>query len=165
MTKGRWISSILMASALGLAQSSASLAKGKRPSRCYAMRVGAAALPNGRNARHWSGAAFSAAEAQDLELEVLLPEALSSLPVQIKVFTPKGSLYQVLDAGEDPRSAQSKRERHRRTGRDSRSLVARFPVAGTQITTYALFGEWRAEVYVDGAETPCTRPLQFVIDP
>jgi hypothetical protein len=37
-------------------------------------------------------------------------------------------------------------------------------MAGTPVVTNALFGEWRAEVYLDGAETPCVRPLEFVIE-
>jgi len=84
------------------------------------------------------------------------------LPVHVKLFTPRGSLYQVLQAKAD---AESTSTAARRRGRSARALVALVPVAGTQITTYALFGEWRAEVYLDAADAPCTRTLEFVIEP
>jgi hypothetical protein len=33
------------------------------------------------------------------------------------------------------------------------------------VTTYAMYGEWRAEAYIGDADAPCVRPLEFVIEP
>jgi hypothetical protein len=107
----------------------------------------------------------SASESRDLRVEVSLPESLSSLPVQVKLFTPRGRLYQVLQARADAESTSSAARNGRRSSRETRTLAALVPVAGTQITTHALFGEWRAEVYVGDATAPCARPLEFVIGP
>jgi hypothetical protein len=158
MTGIRFASVLLLATlALG-----ASAFAERRSGRCHAVRVrpGEAEGRNGNNGR--SGRAFSATAAKDLVIEVSIPDAAASLPVQVKLFTPRGRLFQVIDA----RAAESETTDARGRGRRGRgrTLSALFPVAGTPIVTNALFGEWRAEVYVDGAETPCVRPLEFVIE-
>jgi hypothetical protein len=132
----------------------------KRVDRCYEVRV----EPTDSGARRSRTAVVSASESQDLRIEVWLPEQLSSLPVQVKLFTPRGRLYQIVPAtaAAEPPSRARKRVRPARRGS---FLTAVVPLAGTQVTTYALFGPWRAEVYLDEAESPCTRPLEFVIEP
>jgi len=159
-----WAPLLLIASALDVAGAPKAFAGGTPPGRCYAVNVDAADSPTRLDGRR-RAPALSARAAKDLEIEVLLSESGATRPVQVKLFTPRGRLYQVLDAvaGESPASAR--RGRRPRARRQERPLVARFPVAGTQITTHALFGEWRAEVYLDGAEAPCIRPLKFVINP
>ena len=151
MTASRWArwNLLLLLATLGAAV--AASANG-RSDRCYPIRVRAADAEN-------RSRVFSAAAAKDLVIEVAVPDEAASRPVRVKLFTPRGALYQVLEtsAGED--GAESGRRRRR-----GRTLTARFPVAGTHVTTFALFGEWRAEAYLEGAETACTRPLKFVIE-
>jgi hypothetical protein len=150
------------------------VAEGRRAGRCYAIRIDAAGSsdegdPHAHRERERdrdhrrNGSALSATEAKDLEIQISVSEDAAIRPVRIKLFTPRGKLYQVLDAVADLEAPEA--SGHRRSRRNERSLVARFPVAGTQITTHALFGEWRAEVYLDGFETPCSRPLEFALEP
>lgn len=134
--------------------------------RCSGIRVEAATAdesgPASRRSR--STSVFSAAEVKDLRVEVLLRERNAAEPVSVKLFTPRGRLYQVLDLVAVP---PTEAERSARRGRSSRStfvrLSANFPVAGTQITNFDLFGEWRAEPYLGSSETSCARPLEFEI--
>jgi len=164
MNGWRWAWLLLVAAALGVAYGRDSFADGKRSARCHEVRVRAAdSAPRLDRRRH--GPVFSAREAKDLELEVLLSEDDASGPVKVKLFSPRGRLYQILDATADEAPAAERDGRRPRWRRQVRSLVARFPVAGTQVTAHALFGEWRAEVYLDGAETPCIRPVKFVLEP
>jgi hypothetical protein len=151
---------LLVAAAFGVADGPQAYADRKRSDRCYTVRVRAADSPGERDRRRHKPV-FSAGEAKDLTIEVTLSEDAATRPVQVKLFTPRGRLYQVLDAvAEGNRTARPTRSR-----RHERILVAQLPVAGTQVTAHALFGEWRAEVHLDGAETPCIRPLSFVIEP
>ena len=164
MNRWGWASLLLIAAAFDVADGPKAFADGKRSGRCYAVRVGAAdSRPRQDRSRH--APVLSAGEVKDLEIEVLLSEDDATRPVQVKLFNPRGRLYQVLDAVANESPATAREGRRPRARREVRSLVARFPVAGTQITTHGLFGEWRAEVYLDGAEAPCTRPLRFVIKP
>ncbi len=159
MRNWRWAAIVLAVTALDVARPAEPAPARKKANRCYGVRVESAASPSsGRG----SETVFSAGESKDLRFVVSLPEELASSPVHVKLFTPRGSLYQVLQAKAD---ADSTASAARRRSRFARSLVAVLPVAGTQITTFALFGEWRAEVYLDAAETLCTRPLEFVIEP
>jgi hypothetical protein len=159
MRRWRWVSLILMATAVSAARPAEARHR-KRADRCYEVRV----QPTDSGDRRGRTAVVSASESQDLHIEVWLPEKLSSLPVQIKLFTPRGRLYQVVTAtaAEPPSRVGKKRVRSASRGSFLTALV---PLAGTQITTYALFGPWRAEAYLDEADSPCTRPLEFVIEP
>jgi hypothetical protein len=161
MTRGRWISIVLVATALDVARP-AEASQRKRAHRCHDARVEPA---DPRSDRRGRTTAVSARESGDLRIQVSLPGELSGLPVQVKLFTPRGRLYQILQATADAASTSEATKGPRRSPHRGRSLAALVPLAGTQITTYALFGEWRAEFYLDGAESPCTRPLEFVIEP
>lgn len=160
MNSWRWAALLLVAAAFGVADGPKAFADRKRSDRCYSVRVRAADSPGERDRRR-QRPVLSASEAKDLTIEVSLSEDAASRPVQVKLFSPRGRLYQVLDAVAD----ENPTARPRRSRRHERSLVARFPVAGTQITAHGLYGEWRAEVHLDGTETPCIRPLTFVIEP
>ncbi len=157
MRSWRWAAIVLAAAALEVARPAETSAAGRKANRCYGVRVESAVS---RSDRRGSATAFSASESKDLRLLVSLPEKLSSLPIQVKLFTPRGSLYQVLEATAD--GVSTSRGRSKRGARD---LAAVLPVSGTHITTFELFGEWRAEAYLDGSAAPCTRPLEFVIEP
>lgn len=162
----RWASFVLIAAAVNGVQSPDSFSeeRGARPGRCYAMRVGAVdSLENHDQGNRAS--VFSVRNVKDLQIEVSLSAEAASWPVRVRLFTPRGKLYQVLHAVAEPQPASEAGRNRRRSRRHMRSLVARFPVAGTQITSYALFGEWRAEAYLNDAESPCIHPLEFVIEP
>jgi hypothetical protein len=158
MTGLRFVSLLLLAI---LAMGASAFAE-RGSGRCYAVRVHPAEAEgrNGNNGR--SGRSISATAAKDLVIEVSVPDAAASSPVQVKLFTPRGRLYQVIEAHAGESEMLDGGGRGRR-GR-GRTLEALFPMAGTPVVTNALFGEWRAEVYLDGAETPCLRPLEFVIE-
>jgi hypothetical protein len=162
MRYGRWVSIVLAATAFLAARPAESAGK-KRDNRCYGLRVDTEESRSTRRGRPAS--VVSANESRDLRLEVSLPESLSSLPVEVKLFTPRGRLYQVLQATADAESTSTAAKNRRRSNRETRTLAALVPLAGTQITTHALFGEWRAEVYLGDAAAPCARPLEFVIEP
>ena len=162
MRSWRWAAIVLAATALDVARPAEPSADRKPANRCYGVRVDSA---DSRSNRRGRTTVISATESRDLRLEVSLPEKLSSLPVHVKLFTPRGRLYQVLQATAGAESTSRAAKSRRRSARDARTLAALFPVAGTQITTFALFGEWRAEVYLDDDAAPCTRPLEFVIEP
>lgn len=161
MNVGRLATVLLMGAALQVAADAR--ADETRSGRCYGVRVRAAGSPGERNGRRHTPV-LSAAEAKDLAFVVSISADAASRPVQVRLFSPRGRLYQVLDALVDENTTEGV-EGRRRSRRHVRSLVARLPVSGTQITTYAMFGTWRAEVYLDGADTPCTRPMEFVIEP
>jgi hypothetical protein len=160
----RWALWAGIAIVLEVAYAPGSFAEPKAPRRCYAIRVDAADTAGSRSPGRSRGrqeSVFSAGESKDLEIGISVSDAAATLPVRVKLFTPRGKLYQVLDAAAELSSDDGNRRSRRRT----RALAARFPVAGTQVTSYALFGEWRAEVYLDGSEAPCAQPLEFVIEP
>jgi len=162
MRSWRWAAIVLAATALEVARPAEPSAARKKANRCYGVRVESADSTINRRGRT---TVFSASESKDLRLVVSLPEELSSLPVHVKLFTPRGPLYQVLQATADAESTSRAARSRGRSGRGVRVLAALVPVAGTHITTFALFGEWRAEVYLEGSDAPCTRPLEFVIEP
>jgi hypothetical protein len=105
---------------------------------------------------------FSATDVLDLELHVILPAAYTNNNLELKLYTPKGHLYQTLkiDAlAAGGAAAESARRRR------FELLSARLPVAGTTIVNSSLYGIWKAEAYFEGAASPCTRPRRFLIRP
>jgi hypothetical protein len=102
---------------------------------------------------------FSASEVLDLRFLVLVPNDDPS-PLYLKLFTPKGHLYQKLRVSLEPVSVEANRQRRRSR---YRWVSASLPVAGTTIATSSLYGRWRAEAYVEGENAPCTQPRSFVI--
>jgi hypothetical protein len=130
-------------------------------------------------------ASFSATKILDLEIGALMNRRLTGDHVlEIKVFTPRGHLYQSFSvpfSGAVTRAAAAPRmrqvdgypqpmaEQPVRTVRDAgqvRYLVStRLPVAGTSIMTSSLYGAWRAEAYLDGGLKPCGPAKTFTINP
>lgn len=140
----------------------ASRASRERPSnRCHAVRV--EAVDGSTSTRAGRKTAFSASAVGDLRIKVWVSEKQASVPVRVKLYTPSGNLYQVLEATGDGRAAAGRPGKPGQNG--SRALSATLSVAGTHITTYALYGEWRAEAYFNGASVSCAPPLEFVIGP
>ncbi len=103
---------------------------------------------------------FSAAKTDDLVFQArVLPRVRGSHRLELRLFTPRGLLYQTLSLPFDVRPARGRRL--------PRPLVlsARLPVSGSFITTSALYGRWRVVPFLDGAPQPCGRELRFEIMP
>lgn len=111
-------------------------------------------------------AAFRATEILDVELGAVFRQRLAGEHVlDLKVYTPKGKLYQVLTVpftgGAAPRGrrlagyARPVREHSMKTRGPARYEVsARLPVAGTWIVTNSLYGTWRVDAHLDGRTSP-----------
>jgi len=141
---------------------------------CYAVRIEAlgstsspSTLSEGKapkaKARPRNGHRFSAREILDLRFDVLLRERDPSGLVEVALYTPSGHLYETLKAELDPDEAALGRPSYR--GRRARVVAATLPVAGSYITRRSIYGEWRAEVRLDGAGTACTRHESFTLEP
>jgi len=104
---------------------------------------------------------FSASAILDLEFQIRLHRMARADRVEVKFFTPEGSLYQTLSAPVSP-SSPADGERPRA----SHPVVSvTLPVAGTTIVSSALYGVWRVEVHLDGDQRPCARALELAIRP
>lgn len=132
---------------------------------CYSVWLTAPTPPGERAARR-RNLEFSAREILDLQLLVLLPLEDPDAPaagrkIELKLFTPKGHLYQTIsmtDSPADPPGASRRRRRYE-------TLTANLPVAGTTIVNNSLYGTWKAEAYVEGETAPCAKGRRFVIHP
>jgi hypothetical protein len=108
---------------------------------------------------------FSAAEVLDLEFQIVVPAntSLAGRPLELKLFTPKGHLYQTLAvpaASTASGTAGTPKRRPR-----YQTLTARLPVAGTTIVNNSLYGTWKAEAYLEGERTACAKARSFIIKP
>lgn len=108
---------------------------------------------------------FSAAEVLDLEFRIVIPADASRAgrPLELKLFTPKGHLYQTLAIPAGASAPGRLTAPKRRAGHQT--LTARLPVAGTTIVNNSLYGTWKAEAYFEGERTACAKPRTFVIKP
>ena len=141
-----------------------SSSRDRRRNRCYAIRIEAIRTPSTETStrRRWRRR-FSAREVLDLRFSVLLPANNQSGLVEIELYTPKGNLYETLQAQVDPDDPSGGTARYRR--RRARVVTARLPIAGSHITSRSLYGRWRAEVHLDGNDRRCRRPKRFIIEP
>lgn len=131
-----------------------------RATRCYVLRANA--ITNDADARVRYRRRFSARDVLDLRLSVWMPAKNDAGLVEIKLYTPTGHLYEVLEASTDSYTADETRYR----GRRARVVAGRLPVAGTHITGRSLYGKWQAEVFLDGEPASCTRqPVRIRINP
>jgi hypothetical protein len=78
------------------------------------------------------------------------------------VFNPRGQRYQVLVA--TPRVVTSERG-GQRVERTTGIREAALAVAGSSIAWTSMYGKWRVEPRLDGAEKPCGRAEFFTIQP
>ena len=134
---------------------------------------------------------FSASQTLDLELRTQLRttrELSGDHVIRLKLFTPRGYLYQEITVPfhrESPSSGKGKKgksfeparavpgfpqplqvQKTRRVGKGNQrydQVSARLPVAGTSITLGSLFGRWTVVPYLDDATAPCGRAQRFVI--
>ncbi len=108
---------------------------------------------------------FSASGILDLRFTTLLrgaPEGPHAL--QIKVFTPRGYLYQTLATRFTGDVVLSKETRADASPRQQSPRVASatLPVAGTAIMANSLYGRWTVVPFLDGV--PCGAPRAFVLN-
>ena len=98
---------------------------------------------------------FSAAKTLDLRFEMRLrnrdDDDEGPHVVTFRVLTPKGHLYQEIQADRP------------RTGRRVSRVAARLPVAGTFITTNSLYGRWRVVPHLDDDPEACAAGAVFRI--
>ncbi len=119
----------------------------ERPLSCAVVAIGSDQAP-----RAWYR--FRATRVVDLELEArLLHHPKRDHSLQLRLYTPDGFLYQVLDT----RAVRGRAGFSR--------YEARLPVAGTSIMTSGLYGRWRVVPHADGAREPCGIGRSFVIRP
>lgn len=106
---------------------------------------------------------FAARDVLDLRFDVVLRGRDQSGLVEVALFTPSGHLYETLKTERDSDPGASTRASYQ--ARRGRVVTATLPVAGTFITRRSLYGEWRAEIHLDGDEAACARPTTFVLEP
>jgi hypothetical protein len=124
---------------------------------------------------------FSATGILDLTFTVLFPSGFGGEHlVELRVFTPDAQLYRsmampVASRGQANATrsvdgyARPLPQRPLMQVSRGRSLFAAasttFPVAGTDIVSSGLYGSWRVEAYLDGAEQACTQAARFTLNP
>jgi len=152
------------ASLLVLAAPGAASERKTPTSACAGIQVTAPDAPAPTKRKAKKKPTFSASSILDLELEVALSPALKGQRrLELKVYTPKGHLYQTLSTTVKTNAASLDR---RKRESPKRTAAAMLPVAGTTIVTSSLYGEWKVEAILDGErETTCGKPLYFLIDP
>lgn len=108
---------------------------------------------------------FSAADVLDLEFQIVVPAGTSLVGrrLELKLFTPKGHLYQTLAVPAASKASGTAGTPKRRPR--YQTLTARLPVAGTTIVNNSLYGTWKAEAYFEGERTACAKARSFVIKP
>jgi len=181
---------LILGSVLVLAQASAA-APGRPPSerptnQCVTVAVSSPQAPKGRGA-------FSATQILDLQFNALLRSRIPGEHVlNLRVYTPKGHLYQQLDVpfrgqqtlptgAADDRGTTAAEPRMRRVdgypqplpeqelsvtrvaGVRGYGVHARLPVAGTSIMTSSLYGKWKVVPHLDGSLRPCAVATPFSI--
>lgn len=133
--------------ALLAASDAAGHGNGARPVSCAVVEIGSDQAP--RAFRH-----FRAPRVVELEFDVeLLRPRRAEKPPQLRLYTPDGFLYQVLET--KPVGKRSATGRYR----------ARLPVAGTSIMQSGLYGRWRVVPHAGEAREACGRGQGFFIRP
>ncbi len=124
---------------------------------------------------------FSVTKILDVTLTVLLPAGIEGEHlVEMRVFTPDGQLYRSLAVpfakGAPPGAARAvegyarpvPQQALQRVRRGRSLLAAAFttlPVGGTDIVSSGLYGRWRVEAHLDGAEQRCAPAASFNLNP
>src|SRR5262249_6880727 len=117
-----------------------------RESGCGAVLVSSLAQPR-------AAGRFSARKTVDLTFRMRLASTDEDAHlVSFRVFTPRGHLYQELQAVHRAGSA-----------RRVSSLRAELAVAGTAIATSSLYGRWRVVPYLDDSPEPCAAGAVFTV--
>jgi hypothetical protein len=103
------------------------------------------------------GPSFSAARTVDLPLAAVVRRNTPAERLELRLYTPKGHLYQMLRATPPPDTEAGSQTRA--------PWTAVLPVAGTAIVNHSLYGRWRVEPHLDGNPRPCGPPQLFYIEP
>ncbi|NOZ79558.1 MAG: hypothetical protein GXP48_10350 [Acidobacteria bacterium] len=124
---------------------------------------------------------FSATRTTDLVFHVLFQGKLDkNHVVTLKVYTPRGHLYQTLNVPVAPQKGHTPMGSRRLAGYPYPvrikapqalkynnvlydSINVRLPVAGSSIVTSSLYGRWKVEIQMDGMRKPCPDPTYFFI--
>ena len=118
---------------------------------------------------------FSATAIVSLNLETLIRRTDGHGTLYLRIFNPRGNLYQTLTLPYVARAATAGAPAAPVPGREqvavpvaSGRLVryrveARLPVAGSTIMTDALYGQWRAEPWLAGGLSACGPGAAFII--
>lgn len=132
------------------------------------------------------GESFSAAQILDVDLWVLFtPGSVKRFAddhtVEVKIFTPRGYLYQSVhvpfssdtarrgksrkvDGYPHPIATKVLQDITWKNGKHVGTSI-RLAVGGTMISSSSLYGSWTAEAYVDGEPLRCSQPATFNITP
>ena len=173
----------LVTLALVLAAASSAFAAGgnanKSSGGCAAVLVGSDQLNAGAYAT-----SFSATKVIDLDFSMLFaPDSDKKFKgthvLELRVFTPRGHLYESTSipftAEAAKKGGKEKIDRYplplpvevlaETTYAKGKYLLVktRVPVAGTPIVNNSLYGEWRAEAYLDDELLPCSIPATFTL--
>lgn len=151
-----------------------SIAQG--PPSCSKLLVSSANENRGRAAT-----LFSATKTVDLTLTALFQPKLSGDHLlELRLFTPDGNLYRSMTV---PITSTARTPGGRSVAGHPRPVVEKvlskyrdatgnflqasvpFPVAGTDIVSSSLYGQWRIDAYLDNAPAPCVRAATFTINP
>jgi hypothetical protein len=83
-------------------------------------------------------------------------------PLLFDVFNPRGQRYQILVAG--PGVVRQRRGAYR-IERATHTREAALAVAGSSIAWTSMFGRWRVQPRLEGADEPCGKAEYFTIRP
>jgi len=128
-----------------------------------------------------SSPSFSATRILDLTFTVLLPPATAGEHlVELRVFTPDSQLYRSMampvargattnatrpvEGYARPLPQQELKQVSRGRGLFAAASTT-LPVGGTDIVSSGLYGSWRVEAYLDGAEQRCAPATSFILNP
>lgn len=104
---------------------------------------------------------FSAARTIDLLLAFALRRHPQPDPhLELRLYTPKGYLYQTLRAA-PPSTTNAPSP----TRNPQDPWTAALPVAGTAIVNHSLYGQWKVTPHLDGNPQPCGSTHPFWITP
>jgi hypothetical protein len=107
-----------------------------------------------RSPQTWRRDRFRATRIVDLQIEATLRgRPKQERMLRLRVYTPRGFLYQVFDLPLDGTDAKK------------RVFEARLPVAGTSIMTSGLYGRWKVVPYLDDQSRPCGGARRFTLQP
>jgi len=119
------------------------------------------------NSTRRSRSKFSAAEIMDIQLRTRVSSKLEGRhSLEFRIYTPNGNLYQSMKLQFDAAAVETPPANGRSRGnRRYHEVSTLLPVAGTSIVSSSMYGTWRVEAFLDGAEQGCSRPKKFVIEP
>jgi len=153
-----------------------------RAPECLAVKVASSAAQDDAQGRREP--AFSTTRILELQLSTMLRRNLAGTHLlELKLYTPRGNLYQVLSVpfgdvsggppGPKPRRRylagypapldEKRPEPAEVEGRQRLMLSSSLPVAGTSIVTSSLYGSWTVVPYLDGRPEPCGTASRFTI--